>query len=97
VLGIHEQLVAAKSAAIESVATRFYATTEALHAATERQELAVMDPLNKAVGALDVELTRLARIPTWPWQPETLRWIVGALMFPIVLFVAQALLSRLIV
>lgn len=96
VLGIHDQLVAAKGAAIESVATRFYAVTAELHTATERQDLAVMDPLNKAVGALDAELSRLSTIPTWPWQPETLRWIVGALMFPIVLFVAQALLSRLI-
>ena len=95
-LGVHDELVAAKGAAMEVAATRFYAVTQELHAATERHDLPVMDPLNKSIGALDVELTRIWKIPTWPWQPDTLRWIIGALMFPIVLFIAQAMLSRLL-
>ena len=93
-LGVHDELVAAKGAAMELAATRFYDVTLDLHAATERNDLPVLDPLNKAIGALDVELTRISKIPTWPWQPDTLRWIVGALMFPIILFVAQYVLDR---
>ena len=37
-----------------------------------------------------------SRVSTWPWQQETLRWVIGALMFPIVLFVAQFVIGRLL-
>ena len=55
-----------------------------------------MDALNKAIGALEIELRAIDRTPTWPWQPETLRWIIGALMFPVILFVLQFLIGRML-
>ena len=53
-----------------------------------------MDPLNKAIGALEIAQRAIDRVPTWPWSGETMRWLVGALLFPIVLFVAQYVLTR---
>jgi hypothetical protein len=48
-----------------------------------------MMDLNMAIGALELEHVALSRIPTWPWEPETLRLLATALLLPLVLLVAQ--------
>ena len=96
-VGVHDQLVSAKTAALDAAQSRFLAIGERLHGVIDANDLPSMDPLNKAIAAAEVELRGLRAIPTWPWLPDTFRWVVGALMFPIVLFLAQALLSRLII
>jgi len=94
--GIHHRLVAEKGR-LTTVATRRLETaTEGLHAAIEAGDLPAMDAWNKAIGALDIELRRLAEVATWPWLPDTFRWVVGALMFPIVLFIAQFVITKLL-
>lgn len=95
-VGIHGRLVEAKEAARSTSAQKLQATTRQLHAAVDEVRLADMDALNKAVAALDIEARALDRVSTWPWQQETLRWVIGALMFPIVLFVAQFVIGRLL-
>jgi hypothetical protein len=35
-------------------------------------ELEGMTDLNMAIASLEIEQSALNRIPTWPWQPETL-------------------------
>lgn len=95
-IGVHDQLVLAKTEAIDTAQAQFFALGERLHRVVEADDLPSMDPINKAVGAAEIELRGLRAIPTWPWLPETFRWVVGALMFPIVLFVAQYLLSQML-
>jgi len=34
------------------------------------------------------------RIPTWPWEPETVRSVVVALRFPLLIWLAQPRLGR---
>jgi len=53
-----------------------------------------MDALNKAIASLEIERNLLNRIPTWPWQPESLRTVIVALLLPIFVWLAQQLLSR---
>ena len=40
----------------------------------------MMDPLQKALTGLETEQRMLLGVPTWPWQRDTLRWVVGALV-----------------
>jgi hypothetical protein len=67
-----------------------------LATAVRTQQLERMDPLNKGIGAIEAAQRAIERVPTWPWTPETFRWVVGAVMFPILLFVFQAVLGRLL-
>jgi hypothetical protein len=55
-----------------------------------------MDDMNKALASLETERNLLTRIPTWAWQPEALRGLVVALVLPLVLWLVQALLQRLL-
>lgn len=45
--------------------------------------------IKDAVLAFDVEAKALAVIRTWPWEPETLRLLVTAVLLPTALFVVQ--------
>jgi hypothetical protein len=45
--------------------------------------------IKDAVLALDVEAKALAAVRTWPWEPETLRLLLTAVLLPTALFVVQ--------
>lgn len=93
-LGIHRILEAEKERRVGESAERMRAALDDLHQRVDRKRLGDMDALHKAIASLEVERNLLSRFPTWPWQPETLRTVVAALVFPLVLWVAQALLGR---
>jgi len=94
--GLHERLVEAKQVAETTSARQMQAAIDDLRASLAAGDLSRMDPLNKAMGALEIAQRSIARVPVWPWSTETFRWVVGALMFPITLFVAQLVLARLL-
>jgi hypothetical protein len=93
-LGVHGRLVAEKARYLAATAHRVEDVRAQLHQAVEARDLPAMGALNDAMTGLETEQRIIDRIPTWPWQPETLRWVVGALMFPVVLFVLQLLIAR---
>lgn len=95
-VGIHNHLVAEKQRMLSETSGEIKAALAELHDRLHRGDMAEMDPMNKALSSLELELRVIRAIPTWPWQPETLRWIITALMFPIIVFVAQFVLQRLL-
>ena len=95
-VGMHGRLAAEKERLLAETATQIQGARRRLHQAGEAGESEAMDPLQKQMSALEIDQRIVGAIPTWPWQPETLRWVLGALMFPIVLFVLQQLLGPLV-
>ena len=71
-------------------------TTAELHRRLDQAKITGMDDLHKALASLDLERAHLSRVPTWPWQPETLRGLVAALALPIVIWLIQYGLGRLL-
>lgn len=67
-----------------------------LHRRVDENELMDMDNLNKAIAGLESEQTALNRISTWPWKPETPRAVSAALLFPIIIWLMQWLLKRIL-
>jgi hypothetical protein len=92
-LGIHRVLVAEKERLLDESADRLKLAIAELHRRVDQVDLAEMDALNKAIASLETERNLPNRIPTWPWQPEALRTLIGALLLPLILWVAQALLG----
>lgn len=95
-LRIHDRLVAEKGHLRAAGARTMEEAVIGLHRAIEAGDLASMDAHYKAVAAVEIELRTISAIPTWPWLPDTFRWVAGALMFPIVLFVVQWLIGRML-
>lgn len=54
-----------------------------------------MDTMNKAMASLEIERAALVRVPTWPWDPGTLRTVIAALLLPIIIWLIQYGLERL--
>ena len=55
-----------------------------------------MGDLSEAIASLETEQNVLKGIPTWPWQPETVRSLITALLLPLGLWVAQYVLQRIL-
>lgn len=94
--GIHNLLLEEKQRLLVESNRRLQAAIAELHGRVDRQNLERMDDLNKAMASLEIEQTALRRVPTWPWQPDTVRWVAAAFMFPLILWLIQSVLERLL-
>jgi hypothetical protein len=95
-LGLHRLLVEEKERLLDEAALRFEAAIVELHQRMDSGKLEGMTDMNMAIASLELEQNALNRIPTWPWQPETVRWLVTALVLPLGLWIIQFVLQRLL-
>ena len=95
-LGVHRLLVAEKERRLDENTRRLETGIADLHGRMDRRRLSRMDDLNKALASLDLERAMLARIPTWPWDPGTLRGLVAALLVPLIIWLIQLGAERLL-
>jgi hypothetical protein len=93
-LGIHRRLVDEKKQLLAKNAGKFEATVTELHRRVDKNTLRAMDDLNKTLSSLEIEQAALRRIPTWPWEPGTLRGVLAALVLPLVIWLIQFGLER---
>jgi hypothetical protein len=95
-LGIHKRLVQEKQQLIRESSHRLESTIAELYGRVDSGELHSIDELHVTMASLEIGQSILTRIPTWPWQPETLRGFVTALLLPLVVFVLQFVIQRFI-
>ena len=92
----HRLLAEAKERGLTRVAGRKEAARRQLHEAMDAGHLDRVDPLNKVLGALEAENTELVKLATWPWAAGTLRGLLGTVLLPVVLWLVQRALGRLL-
>ena len=95
-LGIHRRLVAEKRKALAESARRFEAAVAELHQRVDKKAMTKMDDLNKALISLEIERAALQRVPTWPWEAGTLRGVAATLVLPLVIWLVQYILQRIL-
>ncbi|MCP4541049.1 MAG: hypothetical protein GY832_28265 [Chloroflexi bacterium] len=93
-LGIHRLQDAEHARLLDEINRRYETITTELHRRVDAGELQNIGDLNTAMSSLEMERQTLARISTWPWQPETVRWLVTALVLPLGLWLVQYFLQR---
>jgi hypothetical protein len=91
-LGIHRLLQEEKTRWQGENAVHLRAALNELHRRREADEYAQIDGVGKAIDSLMKEQTLLKEIPTWPWLPDTVRWVATAILAP----VALALVTRVV-
>lgn len=92
-LGIHRLLDAEKERLLEQCSQRLEASIAELHRRLDAGEIEGMSEFNMAMASLELEHSALNRIPTWPWQPETLSLLITALALPLGLWLLQYVLQ----
>ncbi len=94
--GAHRLLAEAKDAALAELAGRKASGRAQLRQALDAGALEKVDPLHKALDAFQTEHAELSKVPTWPWAAGTLRNLVGAVFLPVLLWLLQFGLGRLL-
>ena len=95
-LGIHRLLVAEKERLLAENAAQQEAAIAELHARMASSQLAGVDSLVKGMEGLEINHKVVSRISTWPWPTETVRGLVAALLFPLIVWFGQWLLQRIL-
>jgi hypothetical protein len=94
--GAHRLLAAEKTRLLDDNARRLEAGFHELQRRMDTLLLAGADDLNKTLSSLEIERAALQRIPTWPWEPGTIRGLAAAFLLPIALWLTQFALQRML-
>jgi hypothetical protein len=93
--GMHRRLLAERARLLSDVGLRLETTIGRLyeHVDEDRPGISEMrDRMSALVAARDL----IAQQSTWPWSPETLRWLISALVIPILLWGATRMLESVV-
>lgn len=96
-LGVHGLLVEEKEKLLLENSLLLKESTVELHDRIKAHKFEGMSELNDTLASLELEQKMLGRISTWPWQPQTLRGVIGTLILPMVIWFGQWILQRLLV
>jgi hypothetical protein len=93
-LGMHGRLVAEKARPEVEVNQGMETAYEELQKQVRNKTYTHVDELEKALSGMVRMREVIARLSTWPWQPETLRGVLAAVGLPIVIWLIQYGLQR---
>lgn len=93
VIGMRGRIAQVRRRALQQTADLLESTNGLLHRSIGQGEFGQMSEMESAIGALIREREMLAKIPTWPWDPATLRGFGSTLLLPIFLWLVTRLLE----
>lgn len=84
-LGMHRRMQAERILRLDAVGERIDATVARLYALVDDDRPGSTE-LRDRMLALVATRDMLVQQSTWPWRPETLRWLISALFIPVLLW-----------
>ncbi len=91
---MHNLLVREKARQEAELAQRTDRTIAEIKRRIDAGELAEMEQMKDSMEGLTLAHGVLDKVPTWPWQAETIRLVLTALLLPVVLWFVQRALDR---
>lgn len=95
--GVHRLLVAEKRSWQAGLRARMRATILDLQQCVDTGDRVASTQFKDILDGLVAAEAALDKIPTWPWNPGTIRGLAGAVFLPLALWLITRLLERLIV
>jgi hypothetical protein len=96
-VGVHRLMEVEKARLLDENGRRLKETIEETHRRLDAQDLSGIDNLKHAMDNLVTEQAVIGKIPTWPWATGTVGVLATALLLPIVLWIIERILERLMV
>jgi hypothetical protein len=93
-LGMRDRLNEEREARIRATNEMLKRATDRLHTGVRDDDYEGMKATEAAIGALMRERELLEGIPTWPWNPATLRGFASTLVLPVVIWLVTRILER---
>jgi predicted PurR-regulated permease PerM len=91
---MHNLLVREKARQEAELSQRVAGAIAEIKKRMDAGELAGMEQMKNSMESLTLAQGVLDKVPTWPWQAETIRAVVTALLLPVVLWLIQRALDR---
>lgn len=92
--GMHTRIAMEKAHRLEETDRRLKGLLAELDQRSDLLDHTDADALNKHLASVVAERQVLSAVPTWPWQAETLRGFVTAIVLPVVLWLVYWFLQR---
>jgi hypothetical protein len=92
--GINKRLVDEKKSMLREIQQRIKKGFGKVERSFDGDSLGEISELRTAISALEGQKTYVEKIPTWPWQPSTLRGFLTAVLLPIGIWGIQQVLYR---
>jgi hypothetical protein len=92
--GAHRILVERKEEELANVGERRDSITQQFHQRLEHKPLSGMDEFHKALATIELESAALEKIPTWPWPRGMFRNLMAAFLLPVLLWLIQYVLQK---
>jgi hypothetical protein len=93
-LGLYRLQTAEKKLKLDEIDQRYKNVLDEVNNCVDNGEHAKIANLNSSLSTLSNVRQRISKISTWPWQPETIRWLFTALVLPLLMWIAQYFLSK---
>ena len=93
-LGIHRLQNEEQEHLLNEINQRYKSTMIQSHTLVDEEKYDEVVALRSVLGTLDEEKKAVKNFSTWPWQPETLRWLFTALVLPLLMWIAQYFLGQ---
>jgi hypothetical protein len=94
---MHNLLVREKARQEAELARRTEAAIAEIKRRMDAGELAEMEQMKNSMESLTLAHGVLDKVPTWPWQAETIRAVATVLLLPVVLWLIQRALDRFVI
>lgn len=92
--GINRRMRQAKESLLKAANQDLKDIYEQIRATAQAGDYAQLEHLKAPLAALKESRDMIKAVPTWPWQPNTLRNLFAPLLFPIIVFLVQLLVQR---
>jgi hypothetical protein len=93
--GVHRLLKAEKDHYLDEARQDYEKVLREIHRRVEEGEMESVADLSGTLSTIDAEIKSISKIRDWPWDPETVRWLITALVLPIGFMLLQMILQRL--
>ena len=93
---MRDRIRAEKWHLLDEVSDLLQSTTEDMERKVRERDYESVQGVESTMRALISRREMLEKIPTWPWEPTTLRGFASTMLLPIVIWLITRLLERLL-
>jgi hypothetical protein len=93
-LGIHRLQRMEQQYLLDEINQRYKSTMRQIHSLIDDEKYDQASALRSVLGTLEEEKRVVKGFSTWPWQPETLRWLFTATILPLLMWLVQYFLGQ---
>lgn len=91
--GVHKLIMQEKERRLQRLDTEFESIFSRFNKTLREADFSAAERFNGTIASLDIQRSRIAAIPTWPWQLETARSVSAAIFIPLLLSLLQYIIE----